>query len=281
MGVGVTVGGESHINYLSGIPSEHTSGKHQHKYLQHNSIKSLTWFLHMCLMRWLRLVGSLKLYVSFAKYRLLYRALLQKRPMILRSLLIVATPYLHLTHSYPCHNSFIHTNTCYTTPSEVWHNSFIFLYMYPTCDLTHSYPYHNSSIHTNTCDTTPLEVWNDSFIYILHATWRIYTRAITHPYTWHDSSIHKTWLIHTHDMTHLCMWSHVFIHACNDSLTNATWQTGTYFDPMPQWVMSRVWMREWVMSRVWMREWVMSRVWMREWVMSRVWMREWVMSRVW
>ena len=43
--------------------------------------------------RWLRLVGSLKLQVSFAEYSLFYRALLQKRPVILRSLLIVATPY--------------------------------------------------------------------------------------------------------------------------------------------------------------------------------------------
>jgi len=40
-------------------------------------------------MGWLRLVGSLKLYVSFAEYCLFYRALLQKRPIILRSLLIV------------------------------------------------------------------------------------------------------------------------------------------------------------------------------------------------
>ena len=31
--------------------------------------------------------------VSFAEYRLFYRALLQKRPIILRSLLVVATPY--------------------------------------------------------------------------------------------------------------------------------------------------------------------------------------------
>jgi len=44
-------------------------------------------------MGWLRLVGSLTLKASFAKYRLFYRALLQKRPIILRSLLIVATPY--------------------------------------------------------------------------------------------------------------------------------------------------------------------------------------------
>ena len=43
---------------------------------------------------WLRLVGSLKLLVSFAVCSLFYRAFLQKRPIILRSLLIVATPYL-------------------------------------------------------------------------------------------------------------------------------------------------------------------------------------------
>jgi len=45
-------------------------------------------------MGWLRLVGSLKLQVSFAECHLFYRAFLQKRPVILRSLLIVATPYL-------------------------------------------------------------------------------------------------------------------------------------------------------------------------------------------
>ena len=44
-------------------------------------------------MQCLRLVASLKLQVSFAEYRLLYRALLQKRPIILRSLLIVAPPH--------------------------------------------------------------------------------------------------------------------------------------------------------------------------------------------
>jgi len=44
-------------------------------------------------MGWLRSVGFLKLQVSFAEYHLFYRALLQKRPTILKSLLIVATPY--------------------------------------------------------------------------------------------------------------------------------------------------------------------------------------------
>jgi len=44
-------------------------------------------------MGWLRLVGSLRLWVSFAEYSLFYRALLQTRPIILRSLLIVTTQF--------------------------------------------------------------------------------------------------------------------------------------------------------------------------------------------
>ena len=46
-------------------------------------------------MGWLRLVGSLKLQVSLAKeaYKKVY--IPQKRPVILRRLLIVATPYEH------------------------------------------------------------------------------------------------------------------------------------------------------------------------------------------
>ena len=45
-------------------------------------------------MGWLQWVGSFKFLVSFAEYRLLYRTLLQKRPIIWRSLLIVATSYV-------------------------------------------------------------------------------------------------------------------------------------------------------------------------------------------
>ena len=46
-------------------------------------------------MGYLRLVGSIKLQVSFAEYCLFYRALLQKRPTILSILLNKATPYWH------------------------------------------------------------------------------------------------------------------------------------------------------------------------------------------
>jgi len=44
-------------------------------------------------MGWLRLVGSFKLLVSFAKEPYKRDYILRKRPMILRTLLIVATPY--------------------------------------------------------------------------------------------------------------------------------------------------------------------------------------------
>ena len=46
-------------------------------------------------MRWLRLVGPLKLWVSFATEPYKRDDILQKRPMILRSLLIVTTRYQH------------------------------------------------------------------------------------------------------------------------------------------------------------------------------------------
>ena len=66
-------------------------------------------------MGWLRLVGSLKSQVSSAEYRLFYRAFLPKRPVILKSLRIVATPYgcRHMmsqtkTHKQPyAHHIFI------------------------------------------------------------------------------------------------------------------------------------------------------------------------------
>ena len=57
-------------------------------------------------MRWLRSVGSLKSYVSFAKEPYKRDCILQKRPRIVRSLLLVATPYesyrlrmTYVTHS--------------------------------------------------------------------------------------------------------------------------------------------------------------------------------------
>jgi len=43
--------------------------------------------------------GKMSSEMAFAEYRLFHRALLQKRPVILRSLLIVAPPYGKTTES--------------------------------------------------------------------------------------------------------------------------------------------------------------------------------------
>ena len=74
----------------------------QTKSLQHQNLQYVcvpyTKSALMSTMGWLRSVGSIQVRVSFAEYSLFYRALLQKRPMILRSLLIVATAYRRLLH---------------------------------------------------------------------------------------------------------------------------------------------------------------------------------------
>jgi len=85
---------------------QHVTATHWHVTETWHTTVSTTWCCNMCCsvdsqhidkaqrlgMGWLRLVGSLKLQVSCAEYHLFYRDLLQKRPIIWRSLQIVATP---------------------------------------------------------------------------------------------------------------------------------------------------------------------------------------------
>jgi len=80
-------------------------------------------------MGWLRLVGSLKLQVSFAKEPNNRDGILQKRPIILRSLLIVAIP-----HPYT-HNA---------TPHPYTHNAIPHLY---THNATHPSMFRAASVH--------------------------------------------------------------------------------------------------------------------------------------
>ena len=78
----------------------------------HTCLEALRYATYMP-MRCLRLVGSLKLQVSFAEYSLFYWALFQKRLIILRSILIVATPYTPACHQkvhlHACIHASIHT----------------------------------------------------------------------------------------------------------------------------------------------------------------------------
>jgi len=61
-----------------------------------------------CMMGWLRLVGFLKLYVSLAKEPYQRDNILQRRPMILRSLILVATTSTH----QPIFIIYIYIYTC-------------------------------------------------------------------------------------------------------------------------------------------------------------------------
>ena len=74
------------------------SYRHDHVHISHVPYITCTWPAgHHVHMGWLWSVGPIKLYVSFAEYRLFYRSLLRKRPIILSILLSVATPYVICT----------------------------------------------------------------------------------------------------------------------------------------------------------------------------------------
>ena len=110
-------------------------------YLWHDSFAYVTHILFMTFSRVQRcvktllhlwLVGSLRLWVSFAEYCLFYRALLQKRPIIYRSLLSVLT-YHHLWHdSFICVTHNLSTTWLLDVYNDLWHNTF----MCVTCLLT-------------------------------------------------------------------------------------------------------------------------------------------------
>ena len=76
---------------------QHSTPKSRGQHLRENHCPchiyiSLYPHLYVLSMGWLRLVGSIKLQVSFAEYCLFNRALLQKRPIMLSMLLTKATP---------------------------------------------------------------------------------------------------------------------------------------------------------------------------------------------
>ena len=73
--------------------------RHTHMYVTQIIYTITTAMTAAMTMGWLQSVGSIKLQVSFAEYCLFYRALLQKRPIIVSILLTKATPYCHRTSS--------------------------------------------------------------------------------------------------------------------------------------------------------------------------------------
>ena len=104
---------DSHIYESCPTPA----GIMSHIWMSHVSHLNDSRLAYESIIEWLRLVGSLKVQVSLAEYRLFYRALLQKRPIISRSLLVLAAPYVldgmaHITNEQVMSHVWM---------SHVWH----------------------------------------------------------------------------------------------------------------------------------------------------------------
>jgi len=115
-------------------------------------------------MGWLRLVGSFKLQVSCAEYRLVYSALLQKRPVILRSLLIVATPY-HSRGQQAC------TTMCDNIYINIHIYTYTYIHTYIHIYISKNFPMHScdaTSLHM--CDMTPLHMCDMNPVHIYDMT---------------------------------------------------------------------------------------------------------------
>jgi len=211
-----------------------------HQYVRHNSFIRVTRLIQSALQL---LQGCqhqdasslLQNIVSFAEYRLFYRALLQKRPIIANiktqsyvwSEVFICVPRLinmcAMTHlcdskySYMCHASFIYvwydvfmcvprlihmcatTHLCDTNPSYVCHDSLICVKrLIRMCDLTHSYVCHDSFI----CVPWLIHICDTTHSYVwldpfICVPWLIQTCVTTHQYVRHDSFIRALWLITT------------------------------------------------------------------------------------
>jgi len=132
-------------------------------YMWHDTFICVTWLIYMCYMThpymwndsiihmklyawkstmgWLRWVGSLKLQVSFAKEPYKTDDILQKRPIILRSLLTVATPYWRSVCIYVCTYMCIFYAYLYM---YIYTSVYIHIYTYV---YTHTYTYIHSHIY--------------------------------------------------------------------------------------------------------------------------------------
>ena len=122
--------------------------------------------------RWLRVVGSLKSQVSFAEYHLFYRALLQKRTIILRSLPIVGTPY-SIRHRFMDWMGSQHNATHCSKPQHT---------------ATHCNTLQYTAIHCNTQCNTLQHI-------VTHRT--TMQNTVTHCNTLQHTTTHRSTLHHT------------------------------------------------------------------------------------
>jgi len=162
-------------------------------------------------MRSLRVVGSLKLYVSFAEYRLFYRALLQLRPIIWRSLLIVATPYkdVHWYKEY--------MRTCMNVCVCMYMRICVFYSFLFTCVAWLVVYVCHDSFWSSMCSDLFFFVgvsWlvlvvSVFWLYIVNFTWEL--RPATHCNTLQNTATHCNSLQHTATRPHVTLMVNIWI----------------------------------------------------------------------
>jgi len=153
-------------------------------------------------MGWLRLVGSLKTYVSFAEEPYKRDHILPQRPIILGSLLIVATPYC---------NVWIFVCQPTNTYSNVWNVSHIHI----MCGMVQ-----HTATHCNThiphihvmCGMLQHTATHCNTLQHTHST---HTRNVRNGAT-HCNTLQHTHSTHTHNVWNVC--TDTYSNACTDSL---------------------------------------------------------------
>jgi len=200
-------------------------------------------------MGWLRLVGSSILQVSFAKEPYKRDDILQKRPMILRSLLIVATPYqqIHFPRNHP-RDAHMHANNQIT--SLISANTFSetrisYTHEYISCFKCRYIPFFfyffylsgmssrgGCNQEKNTCTQIPQSPdfyqqkpcsIRQSFVYIclhIHIYWR-YRFSLNHSgiggrilETNTRTQIIKSCLFYQHTPFLICLYIYIYIYIC-------------------------------------------------------------------
>jgi len=163
----------------------------------------MTWFVHtcgndslICVTYIIRTCDVTHSSVSFAEYRLFYRALLQKRPVIIDMCGMHHSPSHDMIRSYVWQWLIDVTYQWVIDMTSMRHASFVRVtwlnsiigctcvtWLISTCEMTFI-----------VCDMTHSHVWHASFVRV---TWLIHMCYTTHSYVWHDSFICVTWPIHT------------------------------------------------------------------------------------
>jgi len=195
--------------------------------------------------------------------------------IILRSLLIVATPY-HIWKS--CDVQRIWRAMCVT-------------WLIHTYDMTHSCVWHDSCTHMLSCHTYSAP-WHHMCEWVMSHRWMshvIFVNESCHTDEWVTSHVWMSHVTQMNESCHMCEW--VMSHRWMSHVIRVNESCHT-----DEWVMSYVWMSHvrshtysapwhhvcvWVMSHTHVCVWVMSHTHVCVWVMSHTHVCVWVMSHTW